>query len=269
MRLMPKIKDPFWSQARRLGRRRRLLVGAVLFAFVSALSLGVGLLGVVGVLDQINKRNEDGSAKSLPQLLTDRFGEGAASLPGGLTLPDDLLPLLPSDPFHGVVLLVSLLAGLTVIGAGANFMHRYCSLTASTLAVASLRRDAYERILAAPVGHLAARSASDTVSRILADASELNRGFMALTSRALAQVTRGIAAFSAALVIDWRLTLVTLAIAPLLVGLIRVLGRRIRKASGKAMKSRGRMLEAATQALHGFAIFKVFDFERKELDRFE
>lgn len=259
-------RGAFWQLARRMLHHKANVAAALGMAFVSAAGLGAGLVGIALVLKQVLPDAKTGFAgRSLQEMAQD----GAANAPGWLSVPQGWIDALPTDRFDSVVWLVVGLGVLTLVGGAANFLHRYLSLSLTTHVVAKIRHDAYERVLMMPLGRVIGGSSADMISRIVNDANALSRGLSALTSQVLAQLTKGIAAATAAFIIDWRLSLVTLAVAPVLVFVVRTLGKRIRRASKRAMKGQAKLLETATEAMLGFRVMKVYGAEARELERFE
>lgn len=252
-------------------RDRGLAATALVMAFVSAGGLGAGLLGLVPVMGIIFGKN--GERKDLPIILAEWNERHAGQTWTWLKLPAPRVPqavidALPSGPFNAVLVIVVSLGVLTVIGATANFLHEYLSLTISTRAVADLRRRAFHRVLHMPLGEVVRGASSDLISRIISDSGAVQRGFQQMTSKAVAQVTKGAAALVAAFVLNWRLTMITVIVAPVLAVVLRKLGKRITRASRKQMQSQAKLLEAAGEATRGFRVVKVHGAERYEIARF-
>lgn len=260
-----KPNEAFWRLAGRMLAHKRSLFAALCFAVISAAGLGVGLVGIVVVLNQIVPTKDGASAPDF----SDQIAAKAAQLPAWARPPASWLEALPDDPYHAVILMIVGLGFLTVVGAVTNFLHLYCSLTVVTTTIADVRREAFAAVLSGPLGAVSIDKPSETVSRIVQDANVLSRGFQAVTSRAIAQITKGVASLAAAVIIEWRLTLVTVLVAPVLAVIIKKLGTRIRRASRAAMKGRAELLGTATQALQGFRVVKIYSGEPRELERFE
>jgi ABC-type multidrug transport system fused ATPase/permease subunit len=252
--------SPFWNDARRMLKYRGRVALALTMAFVSAGGLGAGLVGLVAVLKNILGTN----ATTLPDLARD-FN---TKLDGWAVIPDSFIAQLPTDQFKAVVAMVLGLGVLTVIGAAANYLHQSLSLTVSTLTVADIRKGAFARLVRLPVLTVTGGNGVDMVSRIVNDSSQVGRGFQALTNKAVAESTKGAAALIAAFVISWKLSLVTLLVAPILVIVIRKLGKRIRRASRGAMRTQSALLGVATEVIHGFRVVKVHATEDIESARF-
>jgi len=245
--------SPFWSYARRMLRRRRSLALAGVMAVVSASGLGAGLL-------------------SLPPILNNVIGDRQATLrelagDSPVPLPPALVRALPDEPFASVVWIIVGLFALSLLGATANFLHQYLSLTVAASTVADLRRAVFRHALRLPLLRVAG-SASDLVSRMLTDTEIILAGFVAITSKAAAQIARGAVALVVAFLIDWRLALASLIAAPVLFTVIRKLGKRIRRAYRGAMESKASLMGVASESLTGIRVIKVYHAERAALGRF-
>jgi ABC-type multidrug transport system fused ATPase/permease subunit len=255
--------DPFWHFARRMLRYRGTVAVAVLMALISAGSLGAGLVAVVpvlgNILDKDNPQNQN-----LPALVT-RLNN--STLVHG-RISQAWIDSLPTGAFTAVVAIIGLLGVLTVFGGTANFLHAFLSLTVVQRTVANIRREAFHRVLRLPLKDIVVGGAADKVSRIINDTASLENGFTSLLSKALAQLTKGLASAVAAFVIDWKLALSALILVPPLYTIIRRLGKKIRRASRSALASQAGLLGAANEALQGLRVVKVHTSERYEAGRF-
>lgn len=259
--------DPFWSFARRMLRYRSVVVAAVIMAFLSAGGLGVGLLAIKPVLETILGTERRG----LPEMAVELNDSGRLPWP----IPQHVIDSLPPGPFTALVIIMVALAVLTVAGGVANFLHQYLAITVVNRTVTAVRREAFHRVVRLPLGLVfspreggAAGGASDAISRIVNDTAGLGQGLTALLSKATAQLLKGVAALLAALVIDWKLTAIALLVAPGLFFVIRRLGKKIRRASKRALVSQADLYLAANEALQGLRVVKVHNAERVEAGRF-
>jgi ABC-type multidrug transport system fused ATPase/permease subunit len=163
--------------------------------------------------------------------------------------------------------LMILLGGVmtvTVIGGISRFFGEYLiSLTAGRTIVA-LRRRMYQRVLALPVSHFATRGVSDTVSRFVQDSQDIYRGLNFVFAKSLREPLKAVFAFALALSLDWRITIVTVIIAPLAGVLIRKFGKLIRKAQKRLLEGYGRMLSALESSLVGIRVVKGYTMESYE-----
>jgi len=250
----------FWLFAARMLRFRGQLVAALFFAAVSAFGLGAGLVSLGPVL----------------KLLLDPVGNGglhavalshnaAGDFP---TIPLWMVNILPEAPYDGVLLLMAALTVLTIIGAAANFLHQYLSLTLCTRVVAAARMEVFRHAVHLPLSFVVRRGPAEFTSRILRDTTELQQGLVALTSRAVAQVSKGLAAFAAALWFDWRLTGVAIIVAPIMGIVLRKFGKRIRRATRGALEAQESLLRVTSESLQGLRAVKSGTAESDAVHRF-
>jgi ABC-type multidrug transport system fused ATPase/permease subunit len=245
----------------RLLRHPWLLSGSIVCAIFSAGGLGIGLVSLGPLLRIILEgRSKETVAQLIEQYNTSRQG---------FTIPEGVVELLPSSPFHAVVAIMVGLALLTIFGATANFLHQFLALELSNRAVAEVRTEAFQHSLAMPLGEVQRRGAAELVSRINKDSMALQGGLLALTSKTVSQLTKGLAAFAAAVWFDWRLTIVALFVAPLLAIILRKLGRRIRRATRAALVAQEDLLRVSNEAIQGIRTVKTATAESLASIRFE
>lgn len=265
VRPSPRARDSFWFFVRWMLRYWGLCLAAFGAVIVSAITLGAGLLGAQPVMANIL-----GAKKDLPAFATD-FNQALAKdwpVLSFLSIPQGVIDALPHGPFTALVLIMSGLAVLTVIGSIANFMHAYLSLTAVNRTVTAARRQAFHRVLRAPLRAIVQGGPSDAISRIVNDSSQVAGGLNVLMSKAVLQVFKGVASLITALVFDWRVTAGALVVAPALYTVIRKLGKRIKRYSGAALESQAGLYAAAAEALQGLKVVKVHTTEPYEIGRF-
>jgi len=255
--------DAFWTFAKSMLRYKRLVVLAMVFAVLSAGGLGIGIVAIKPVLD-IVLGGEAGQDVGLPELLTRLDNDSPVSG----WVPNWIIDAAPSGSFTAVVIILTGLGVLSVLGASANFLHQYFALTVVHRTVANVRRRAFGTLVHLPLAQVVSQGTGDSVSRVVNDTAHLAQGLNALLSKAVAQITKGLGALLAALILNWPLTLAALIIAPVLVTVIRKLGKRIRRAARRALESQAGLLHASTEAMQGLRVVKVHTAERYEQGRF-
>ena len=249
----------FFHFARRLLDRPARLIWTLLFAAISAAGLGVGLLSLVPILKLI--LGEDG--KSLRALATDFNATGQ-----WVRIPEAVVERLPSDPFAGVLFILVGVAVLTILGAAANFLHQASSFSLCTEVVARIRLDVFRHAIRLPMREVMRLGPAECASRVIRDTGELVGGFMTLTGKATAQITKAIAAFAAAVLIDWRVVLVAAIAGPLFGVVIRKSGKRVRRGNRGALMQQAVLLRVTTEALSGLRMVKTATAESAVIGRF-
>ncbi|MHC4970644.1 MAG: ABC transporter ATP-binding protein, partial [Planctomycetota bacterium] len=126
-----------------------------------------------------------------------------------------------------------------------------------------IRQEAFHHVVHLPLSRVITRGPSEFVARIVRDAAELQRGFIALTSKAVTHLLKGLAAFIAALVFQWQLTLTAIIVAPVLLLILRKLGKRIRRGTRGSLQAQESLLRIATETMHGLRAVKANTGERQ------
>ena len=252
----------FWHFAQRMLKRRGLAVGTLVFSVISAGGLASGLVSIGWVLELILGKDP---AVNLSTITTRALADHPQF---ARFVPDALVSLLPTDRLAGVAVILGALLLLTLVGALANFLHQYCSLTLSMVTASEIRLDAFRHALRLPLATVLRRGPAEIVSRVTRDTAELERGFSALTSKALAQVTKGVGAFAAAVWFDWRLTIVAVVVAPIMAAVLRKFGKRIVRGSRNTLKAYEDLLRSSNEAMQGLRGLKTATAERVARRRF-
>ncbi|MSR70387.1 MAG: ABC transporter ATP-binding protein [Phycisphaerales bacterium] len=250
---------PFLSFARRLLRSPGQLALTLVFAAISASGLGAGLLALGPILRLL--LGESGS--TLPDLAA-TFN---ATKPWVL-IPDALIQTLPVGRMDGVWVILTGLAALTILGAIANFLHQYISISLCTAVVARIRLDAFRHAIRMPLNEVVRRGPAEFTSRIIRDSAELQSGLVALTSRTVAQLSKGAAALVVAVIFDWRIVVVAAIVGPILAIVLRKTGKRIRRGLRGALRNQEVLLRVAGESLQGLRAVKTATAESDMILRF-
>lgn len=240
---------PFWTLAKHLLERRGMLVLALVMAFVSAAGLGIGLLSLGPVLEQILHPE---TGRDLRQL-----AENVNSTGGFWHVPDGLVVMLPEGRFNGVLFLIGVIWILTLIGAAANFLHQYISQTLATLTIARIRKRIFDHVLHLPLSRVVQQGPSEYISRIIRDTATLEAGFIALLGKSVAQLTKGLAALGVAVIFDWTIVVVAIIVGPILGIVLRKLAKRIRRGSHGSLVAQQDLLQLSNERVQGLRAVKT------------
>jgi ABC-type multidrug transport system fused ATPase/permease subunit len=249
----------YWTFARQLLATPWTMAGAVACAVVSGLGIAAGLGAALPVLDLM--LGDDG--KGLAGIARAHNASDA-----WLQVPQWLLVLLPESTEASLAVVLLGLAALTVLGAAANFLHQYLTLTMVTRIVADARQRAFDAAIRLPLVQVVAQGPSDFTTRILRDCSELHGGLVALTNRSLAHVTKGLAAVAVAIWFDWRIVLAAIVAGPPLAWTLRRLGKRINRGMRGTLEAQQRLLLVTNEAMQGLRSVKAATAEPDMARRF-
>jgi len=253
------MADPLWQAARTILRYPRPLVVAAGGALFQMLCFGASISMMVPIF-YILLRDQ----RTLPELAS-RFAEQEPWL---APVIQSVTPWLPTEPFAGFVWVMLIGLTMTILASGARFVHEYASDALILRAMQHWRAKLFGRLLATPYETVLIHGSHDHIGRLVLDVQIVANGLRMLLGKALSSLVKGAAAVIIALVLDWRLTLLGLIGAPLLVGLLRVLGRKITKATKRSLQAQSALIGAASEAVQGGAVVKTHQAEGVERRRF-
>ena len=251
----------FWTFSRKLLQHRLMLCAAIVFAVLSAGGLASGLVSI-GPMIKLILSGQDGT--TLKDLAIQFNQDGY-----WISIPGWLINQLPTDPFQGIVFLMAVVGCLTILGATANFLHQFFAMSVCARTIGRIRTQVFTHVISLPLENVLRRGPAEFISRVNRDSLELQKGFLALTSKALAQVTKGLAAMAAALWFDWRLVIVALVIAPLMAVILRKFGKRIRRGTHGMLSAQEDLLRISNETVQGLRAVKSSSAQAHAIDRFD
>jgi ATP-binding cassette, subfamily B, bacterial MsbA len=295
------MRNPFWQSAKiLLGFKRPLLI-ALVGALVSAGCFGAGIGMLVPTiqlllnkdepgheLDPAIKRLEDPNAPPEYHKAADWLRQNHPeydSRPPLTQLVDRKLGAeknpqivrdvgkaieahLPTDPLGSFAVVMGFIAVLTLIGSVGRYIHELLVVTVVFRAGQVWRTRVFERLILAPMDLSVKQGYADNVSRLISDTTQMTNGYQAILGKTVAELLKGAAALTVALLINPWLTMLALTTAPLIAVLLRKFAKRVRRASNLAMKQRGRMLAMLNESLGSLAVVKSHNAEGFERRRF-
>ena len=190
------------------------------------------------------------------------FGTAGTFAPGGTKLEgvvDSVLaPLLAGKSIGGAAgtLMVILMTAL-ILKALFSYTHAQANVRIQESVVRDLRRQLFDRLLIVDLGFFQQTRVGQLLAVILADADQVKTA----VSAALASLLQNSAIIITTLVIllslSARLTLITMATAPLLLIGVQLLVRRLRRHSTQRAEERGHMTAIATERLSAMKLIRA------------
>jgi ATP-binding cassette, subfamily B, bacterial len=162
----------------------------------------------------------------------------------------------------GTLVVISLLAGLV------NLLSNALLIRIGLKALLHLRTQLYTCLQALPLRFHDARRSSDSSFRVAYDSQAIqtiyNKGFVTT----FGSIITLFGALSIMIPMDWRLTLVSMAVFPPVVWAIRYYSDRIRKASTTIQERESDLLATAQEGLGSIRIVQAFGREAFEVEQF-
>lgn len=159
--------------------------------------------------------------------------------------------------------------GIFVIRGIAGFVGSYFMAHVAQGIVHTLRTELFNQLTTLPGRYFDDNNSGHLISRITYDVTGVTT---AATSSLKVIVRQGgtvLALLGFMLYTDWRLTLIFFAVAPVIGGIISVVGKRLRRLSSKVQVVMGNITHVCSEMINGYREMRTFGGEVYEQQRFD
>jgi subfamily B ATP-binding cassette protein MsbA len=158
--------------------------------------------------------------------------------------------------------------GLFLVRGILSFITSYLMTWVSTRLVSDLRNQLFAKILMLPTQAFHDQSSGQLISRLLYDVDNVNQAATGVLVISVRESLTALALTIYLLMLDWRLTLITLAIGPVISLLIRQFGKRIRAASRSSFESMRTISHTIEETVRADKVIKVYGAQQQQSRRF-
>ncbi|MCF7957483.1 MAG: ABC transporter ATP-binding protein/permease [Phycisphaerae bacterium] len=182
----------------------------------------------------------------------------------------DFVPREQSPVFkrNCLILIISILLVSTILRCLARFLQEYLVRCVAVSSVMMLRNDTYKQAIRMPLNFFSQEGISDSMSRILQDTNQIRSGITTVFGKAIREPLKMVSFAIGAYVIDAQMTTIVLLGAPVAGVLISKLGKKMKKATRRALESRSDVLGHLHGTLLGIRIVKGYHQEERESTEF-
>jgi ABC-type multidrug transport system fused ATPase/permease subunit len=174
-----------------------------------------------------------------------------------------------ADILRAMILVIVVMIIVTILRCWARFYQSYLAEKIVSIANTKLREDVFRHVMFMPVGFFSSRGTSDTTSRIIGDVAQSGKGIKILFGKSIREPMIAIGALIGAFIINWKLTLIFLGSAPMVIGVIAILGKKMKKASKKSLVTSAHMLGRIQEAMNALRVVKVYNRQKWEIEQYE
>jgi ATP-binding cassette, subfamily B, bacterial MsbA len=186
-------------------------------------------------------------------LVGDRADLGPLGLPGSL----------------GRWALPAALVAVAVVKSVAQLLQTGWMQTAGQRALASLRSGLYAHLLSLPPAKHEARASGDVLSRLTADAVQVEFALTQALTSWVKDLLQLLALLGVCLVLDWRLFALSFIVLPAALLPITRFARAVKAAARTTQGSLGQLTALAGEQLHGLPIVQAYGMEPRALAAFD
>lgn len=174
-----------------------------------------------------------------------------------------------SNKTNGILFIVCLLTFVTAIRCFCRFAQDYTGDKVVQTAVADIREESFAHALTMPVGFFSREGSSDTVSRLVQDTGTVGNGLKTILTKTIREPLTALAMLGWALYLSPKVSLVFLCSAPLVIIAISNFGRKIKKATKKALKNWALILGKLEETIIALRVVKIYNRQDREALRFK
>ena len=176
--------------------------------------------------------------------------------------------IIPEAPFEALKMISILLIVFTLAKGVAEYLSTYLMARIGQSAVLKLRQDLYNHVLAQSATFFERHRTNYLVSRLVSSAAAIETAVTSTIRDMLRESFTLIAFLTASFYYSWRLTLGSLAIAPIIVVLTAKFGKSLRNLARESFEGSKRLTDTAQEALANQGIVKAYRAEKREASRF-
>src|SRR5213594_4039245 len=176
--------------------------------------------------------------------------------------------IIPSSGLAAWRTIALLLLAFTIVKGIAEYLSTYLMAYIGQSSILSLRQDLYSHLLAQSAGFFERHRTNYLVSRLISSASAIEAAVTHTLRDMLREGFTLIALLGACFYFNWRLTLISLLIAPAVAGLTIRFGSSLRKLARESFEGSKHLTDTAQEALANQSIVKAYRGENRERSRF-
>ena len=176
--------------------------------------------------------------------------------------------IFPNDPFQTICFIMGVLVVLTLVKHILMLASDLLLGYASTAIVRNLRQRVFDKALQMDKPAFQAYGTSGLLAGVTAAADGLSAGLMAIFGAAIREPLRVVSCLLFACFISWRLLLLSIVLAPLLVLVIVYFNRKIRSIASSILGKNAGFHEVLLEALNNVFTVQAFTMEKQEKARF-
>ncbi|MCX7961215.1 MAG: lipid A export permease/ATP-binding protein MsbA [Burkholderiales bacterium] len=166
-------------------------------------------------------------------------------------------------------LFAAALVGIFVLRGLLTFGSSYLLAWVEHRVVLDLRREMFARLVRFPARFFDEHSSGTVLSKVAYDVLGVTNAATSVLTVAVKDSIAVAGLLAWMLWLDWRLTLIALAVGPPIVVLVRLLSQRLRRMTRETLAATGELVHVLEEAIGGHRVLKVFGGEEYERERFE
>ncbi len=187
-----------------------------------------------------------------------------------LIMRDMIDVTIPAGNLNRLILLAAALLAIPVVNGVINVVQRRISAFVGSGVIYDLRLALYANLQRMSLRFFTNTKVGELMSRLNNDVIGAQNAISSTIVNIITDVVQGVAVLGVMLTLEWRLTLISVVILPLLILAARLLSNRLRDMARLQMEANARMNAMMNETLNigGALLVKLFGRRQSEIDRF-
>lgn len=167
------------------------------------------------------------------------------------------------------ILLTALIVGVFAFRGFGTFMSQYFISYVGRQVINSLRKDVFNRLMTLPSRYFDDNAAGRLVSKLTFNVEQVAEATTNAVTITLREGLTIVGLLSFMLYTNWKLTLIFLAVGPLIGAVVSYASKRFRKISQRIQGSMGDITHVASESITGYRVVRTFGGVEYEKARFQ
>jgi ATP-binding cassette, subfamily B, bacterial MsbA len=247
--------------ARYVRAHRSLIICSMVLTACSALFVVIPAYLLQPFIDEGMKSGADPATWKVPWL--------AFGFEDGFSVKKTEIILIRNVSPNVLLVLLSLVAFLAILFKSmALYLSQLAAAAFSNRAIRSMRIELFEKFIALPLSFYHKRKAGELISRSTADLTVMQERIANILIGLVEHPLTALAFLSYVLLVNFKLTLLVFFAAPVIVGSVRLFGRKVKKHSTRVQDAMAQVTAAYQETLLCLKVVQGFCSDRIESERF-
>jgi len=247
--------------ARYVKAHRGLLIASLVLTGLSALFVVIPVYLIQPFIDEGMKTGTDPVTWKIPWL--------TVHLDGGFSWKKTEIVLLEQVSSNRLVMVLGTIAFISMLLKSLiGYFSDLSSAAFSNRAIRSVRMDLFEKFVSLPLGFYHKQKAGELISRSTADLTVMQERISNILVGLVQYPLTALVFLAFLLLSNYRLTLLVFLAVPLIVGPVRLFGRKVKKHSSRVQENTSYVTAAYQETLLCLKVVQGFFMNQREAERF-
>ncbi len=179
----------------------------------------------------------------------------------------DSLGNASTEEMNRELIALAVIAIFVVRGIG-TFLGQYSIAYVGRKVVHQLRVDLFSKLMVMPSSFYRSESSGEILARFTFNVEQVTGAATDAIRVIIREGLTIVGLFGYLLYLNWKLTLVFLALGPVIVAVVVFASKRFRKLSRRIQNSIGGVAHSASEAIKGYEVVRIFGGQEREMNRF-